>query len=262
MFPSSAEINKAVVAPYAGSVGLSVAWSLRRWDWVAGPWIDTGPWDQGIPNGPVGAMGPAFVSQLLIFPYPYLITNEPQPTSAAGTAWGGVRGSVTETGQHSGEVETSVEAVAELGEVAGQMRWADRVVSAMQGLLDVAKDGVEPAKVLHLDAGHPTTGDNRLVFDACGGDTLEITQTIGEDDAVGVDEFLGPRRQLALADALDHVQVQVQGLTVEGLGERGHEGDLVGRTPSEGLAMAFRTPVDSIKFDHARTTGGWHPARA
>src|SRR5688572_5081617 len=49
-----------------------------------------------------------------------------------------------EPSQQVGQVEAAVKAPAELGEVAWQMLMADGMVGSVDGVLDVAKHGVDP----------------------------------------------------------------------------------------------------------------------
>ncbi len=85
-----------------------------------------------------------------------------------------VRSREAEARKHRGEVKAAVESVAEFSQVTRQMLGTDLMISAVQGILDVTDDGVEPAKLLHLDAGGTATGNHRLVFNASGGNTVKL----------------------------------------------------------------------------------------
>jgi hypothetical protein len=58
------------------------------------------------------------------------------------------------------------------------MLGADLVVGAVQGVLDVADDGVEPAEVLELEARGPAAGDHRLMLDASGGHPAKTGEAV------------------------------------------------------------------------------------
>ena len=125
------------------------------------------------------------------------------------------------------------------------------VVRAAQGVLDVAEDGVQPSEVLQLHAGRPTAGDHRLVLDARRGDAAEAAEAIADDDAVGVDEFLRPSGQLALAETGDDAQAQLHRMALGILRECGHERGLLRRAATRRLAMALPAPVVVVDLDHA-----------
>jgi hypothetical protein len=80
---------------------------------------------------------------------------------------------------------------------------------------------------------------------------FEAGEAVGDDDAVGVDEFVRPGHQFALAEARDDAQAQGQRTAIEALGQRGHERGLVGRAASGSLAMNFAAPVDVVDLDDA-----------
>lgn len=45
---------------------------------------------------------------------------------------------------HVGEMETAIEAVFELGQIAGRVFERDCVIPAMQGILEIPQHGVDP----------------------------------------------------------------------------------------------------------------------
>ena len=157
---------------------------------------------------------------------------------------------VAQPREHRGQVEAAVEPVAELGQVARQMLRAELVTGPVRAALDVAEVRVERAEVLQFDAGGTAAGDHRLVLDA-GGGAAEAAQTVADDDAVGVDELLGPRGQFVLAEALDNAQAQGHGVTVVGLGQRRDDRGLVGRAAPGRLPVALPASVDVVDLDDA-----------
>lgn len=125
------------------------------------------------------------------------------------------------------------------------------MIGVMQGVLDLAEDDVDSARVFQLDAGATAASDHRLVRDIGVGEAADTTETIVDDDAIGVDALLGPRGQFALAQAFDDTQPQLQRSAIETLGQHGHKGDVVGRAATRRLAVTLTTPIRVIDFDHA-----------
>jgi hypothetical protein len=68
-----------------------------------------------------------------------------------------LRGGGGQPCKDAGRIEASVEALAEFGQVTRQMLGTDRMVGAVDGVLDVAGHGIDPVE--HL----PMLGDARAV---------------------------------------------------------------------------------------------------
>ena len=173
-----------------------------------------------------------------------------QTEQAAGHGRCVYRG-LAEAREHGRQVEAPVEPVAEFGEVTRQMLGTGLVVGAVQGVLDVADDRVEPAEVLEFDAGCPAAGNHGLVLNAGLGDAAEATQPVADGDAIGIEELLAPGSQFGLTKALDDVHAQRHRVTIVALGQGSDERGLVRRAAPGRLPVAFPAPVHVFDLDHA-----------
>lgn len=162
-----------------------------------------------------------------------------------------VCGGIAEAREQRGEVEAAVEPVAELGQLARQVLRTDHMIGAMQSVLDVAENGVEPVELFQLDAGCTTAGNHRLVLDVGSSDAVKAGKAIADDDAVGVDELGGPGGELPLAKARHDVHTQGHGVARVALGQRADEGRFVGRAAPGRLPVALPAPVHVVDLDHA-----------
>lgn len=92
------------------------------------------------------------------------------------------------------QVKPSVEAIAERGQITRRiLPKVERMVGARQAGLEIAENGVDPLELGDLfgfAAGH----DRGLMATACLGDGPEARQSIGENDAGGVEMVLRPHR--------------------------------------------------------------------
>lgn len=103
---------------------------------------------------------------------------------AVGHGWD-ERGGCSQAPNHGGEIEASVEAVGEFGEVAGQMLGANRMVGSLHGVLDVAEHGIDPDECPASLPSPGAAGYQRLMGAAglrgCG----KAAQAIGADVGAG-----------------------------------------------------------------------------
>lgn len=105
--------------------------------------------------------------------------------------------------QQGCEVETAVEAIAELVEVARQMLATGLVVSATQAVLNGPEHGVEQLELKGRHAVVAAASHDRLMLKSGTRDAAEAGQTITEDDGIGVEVPLGEALDFRLAKAFD-----------------------------------------------------------
>lgn len=122
--------------------------------------------------------------------------------------WSLSNGSGGELVEHAAQIEPSIEAPLELGEVARNVRPADRVAGSSDCSLQVSEDSVHPAEADQgLGAACGGLGHDHGFVQAAGfGDGGKAGKPVG-DDARGW-------RQMQLRDARDLVPV---------VGDDGHE---------------------------------------
>lgn len=126
------------------------------------------------------------------------------------------------------------------------------VIRAAQGVFEVVEYGVEPNEVPQVHADSATAAGHGLVLDPGGGDAAEPVEAITEDEGVGVDEWLCPSGQLALAESRGHAEAQRRWMAFEIFGKAGGEGGLVGRAATLRVAMARPAPAGVVDLDHTR----------
>jgi len=91
--------------------------------------------------------------------------------------WLGDGRSTHESYEDGGQIESAVEAVLDLGEVAmGVLGEIERMVGSSEGGLQIAQQGVDRSELFELDAGRAAAGDGALVRGTSGGDGLEAPQ--------------------------------------------------------------------------------------
>ena len=72
--------------------------------------------------------------------------------------------SAQEANEDGGQIEASVEAVLDLGEVAmGVLGVVERMVGSREGGLQIAQEGVDGSELFELDAGRAAAGDGALM---------------------------------------------------------------------------------------------------
>lgn len=108
-------------------------------------------------------------------------------------------GSRAQAPNHAGEIEAPVEAIAELGEVAGQMLGTNCMVSSLQGVLDVAQQRIDPEQGLAPLPSLGAAGPQRLMSAAGLLDRGKAAQPIGTDVGAGRQVLAAPAAELAAA---------------------------------------------------------------
>ena len=129
--------------------------------------------------------------------------------------------------QHGGQVESAIEAVAELPQVARQMLATELMVGTVQAVLDVAEDGVEPLELWDRHTAVAATGDDDLMLKTGAGDTRKAGESIGQHDGVGVEVAFGEAFDLGFPESGDLAQAQADGVAFVVAGERRDERHLV-----------------------------------
>src|SRR5665648_143519 len=117
-------------------------------------------------------------------------------------------GGPPEAGHHGGEIVAPIEAVFELGQVAGDVFLADGAVCAGDGGLDVAERRVDP-----LESGC----QHRLAAGSCADrlmrasrirDTAEAAEAVADDGAGWIEAASGQFFDLLAPEAVDPAQLQ------------------------------------------------------
>src|SRR5512144_3329219 len=114
--------------------------------------------------------------------------------------WRGSDGGPAEAGHHGGEIVAPIEAVRELGQIAGDVLVADRPIGTDDRRLDVAERGVDPLESRREDRLAARAGADRLVGTAGRDNAAETRQTIADDGAAGIQAALGEGLDLAALD--------------------------------------------------------------
>lgn len=157
----------------------------------------------------------------------------------------------TQARQHRCQIETAVEAIAELAEVARQVFATGLMVRAMQTVLHIAEHGVEPLGLGDRHAAVATAGDDRLMLEAGAGNAPEAGQAITEDDGIGVEVTLGKALDVSLAKAFRLAEAKPNRGVVLVERQRGDERGLVRRAAPGRAGVGLTAPVDIIDFDDA-----------
>src|SRR4051812_49485801 len=121
---------------------------------------------------------------------------------------------IAEAWHHGGEVVSAVEAVLELGKVAGYMLVVDGAVSAGDGALVVAEGGVDPLKGRVQGALATGSRDDRLVEAAGVADRREAVQAVTDNGAGGLEIALRQGRDFGTAETLHAAQLQADWLAL------------------------------------------------
>jgi hypothetical protein len=166
----------------------------------------------------------------------------------------GVRGGIAQAGNHVLESEATIEAIAELRQVARKVAGADMVIGAVPcravpGRLDVADEGVDPGAGLQAHAVGTAAGDDGLVLAPCLREGGETAQPIGRGEAAGAQVAralaLGHRRTKGTECA--HAQAQRMPRVAER--DRRHTGRLAWRPAPALAATVLTVPVDVVELD-------------
>ena len=130
--------------------------------------------------------------------------------------------------KHGGQVESAIEAIAELPQVARQMLTADLMIGTMQAVLTLPRTVVEPLELGDVHAAEAATSDDGLVLEAGTGDGREAREPIGQHDGVGVEVALGEAFDLRLPKPGDLAEAQSDRVALRVAGQCGDERHLVG----------------------------------
>src|SRR5512134_752659 len=165
--------------------------------------------------------------------------------------WRGSDGGPAEAWHHGGEIIAPIEAVLELGQVAGDVFLADRPVGGGDGGLDVAERGVDPLEggcEHRLAAG---SGVDRLMRAAGVGDTAEAAEAVADDGAGGIEAAPGQLFDLLAAEALDPAQLQAHRLALGRSLDGGDDRRLAGRAATALATGAFATEIGVLHLHPA-----------
>ena len=165
------------------------------------------------------------------------------------------RAGVDQTFGQGIELVAAVEAPGEAGQVALGVLGADVMVGAGECRLDVAERGVDPGKGDPLGRVRPRAGDHGEVVAAGFTDRRPAGQAVGHDVAAGGEVALGQRRDLLLAEALDHRQPQPARLALGRSLDRRHERRLAGRTAAALAASALPAEIGVVHLHPPRQLG-------
>src|SRR5712692_6927024 len=158
-------------------------------------------------------------------------------------------GDVAEPRHHGGEIVAPVEAVFEFGEVAGHMLVTDGPVSASDGALDVAEDGIDPLERGGQGGLAAGSGDDRLM-DAPGvADTRETAQAVTDDGAGGIEIARRQGGDFGTAKTLHPAQLQADWLALRRGFDRRHDRRLAGRTAATLAAVPLAAEIGVIHLD-------------
>src|SRR5512147_2882386 len=105
--------------------------------------------------------------------------------------WRGSDGGPAEAGHHGGEIVAPIEAVRELGQIAGDVLVADRPIGTDDRRLDVAERGVDPLEGGRQHCLAAGSGVDRLMRAAGVGDAAEAAEAVADDGAGGIEAALG-----------------------------------------------------------------------
>src|SRR6188508_2284803 len=153
------------------------------------------------------------------------------------------------------ELEASVEAVGEAGEVRLGVLGADVMVGAGDRGLDVAQCRVHPPERGPARGPLARAHDHRAMRAAGLLDRGPAGQAVADDLAAGCQMALGQPLDLLLAEALDHAQPQPLGPALGRGLDRGHEGLLARSTPAALAARPLAAEISIIDLDPAFELG-------
>src|SRR5512134_346026 len=163
--------------------------------------------------------------------------------------WRGSDGGPAEAGHHGGEIVVPIEAVFELGQVAGDVLLADGAVCAGDGGLDVAKRRVDPLEggcQHRLAAG---SGVDRLMRASGIRDTAEAAEAVADDGAGGIEATSGQFFDLLAPQAVDPAQLQAHRLSLGRGFDGGDDWRLAGRAAAALAIGVFATEIGVVHLD-------------
>ncbi len=109
---------------------------------------------------------------------------------------------------HIFEAVAAIEAVFELGKVAGHVLGSDGMVGASDAVLDVADCRVDPFEGGNLDGPRPAARDHGVVVATGPGDGGEAAQTITDHGGPGRQQATAQLLDLGLAKPLDRPELE------------------------------------------------------
>ena len=161
------------------------------------------------------------------------------------------QGDVQKPGEQVLKLEPPVEPVAEFGQIPGKVLFPNGMIRPVKGVLDVARQGVDPKKLGVLDAGRSSARDDRAMGISRPGQFPEGGKTIGNDRAGGGQVLLGPGGNGGPGEALDPGQTEPEGMSFVRALDRRQKGGFSGRPPAAFAAMTFPAKVRVIDLDGA-----------
>ena len=147
------------------------------------------------------------------------------------------------------QIKAPVEAITERGEIAsGVLLEVEGMVTTGQTGLEIAEDGIDPAKLgnlLRLAASH----DHRVMAASGFGDGAKASQTIRKHRAGRRQMIFRPGRNGLQGESSHRGQSDADRATRFGQGNGRHEGGLVLRTTPDLAARALSTEVSVIELN-------------
>ena len=155
---------------------------------------------------------------------------------------------ISQPRDHVRQTVSAVDAILELRQVALCIFRTHRLIRASHCGLDIAKDGVHPAKLDPLNAGLAPAGDHRGMLTPGLAHRLEASQPIRHNLSALTKVLLCPLRQLSVSEPFDNAQLHAQRMTFL-IGLHGcHKGRLASRTASALAAAALTAQIGIVKL--------------
>src|SRR6056297_1942972 len=151
---------------------------------------------------------------------------------------------------HSVKLESAIEPVGESAEIAAQMFPGDRVIRAMNGVLDVSEHRVDPGKFLLLNARRATAGINAPVRTGFN-DSPKAWQPVRGHFGLGTQVLPRPAIDRVAAKACQRRHAQGQWPAVGAAGYSRNKRRLTGRTAATLAAPALAAPERVIDLHRA-----------
>jgi len=160
-------------------------------------------------------------------------------------------GDIGQPFHHPIEFEATIEPIGKFGQVAPEMFSVNRMVGAVNCILDISKHRIDPAEFPSLHTGGSTTGDNAPVR-ASLHDRPETGQAIGDHLGIRRQMLARPSVNRVAAKALQRRQAHRQRATVGAAGHGGDKRGLAARPAAALAAPMLAAPVGIVNLDQAR----------
>lgn len=165
------------------------------------------------------------------------------------SVWHGPHHVDNEARHQAAQIEASVEAVGEGGEVVGGvLAVVQRVVRARQRGLEIAQHGVDPLELGQV-AGREVAHDHGHVDAADIGHSREAIQTVASHERTRLQTGLGPLADGLGREAADHTELDVQRVPLVVERDGGDEWHLVLRATPSLAARSLTAEVSIVELD-------------